>query len=83
MLADRFWNRTDDAIDGFKDLLDLGVSAEFLLGEHKLVSDHHFEHAAARRDDCHVFDVVFELPEDCFSHAHGTVGIASRSAVLN
>ena len=83
MLADGVGDGADDRIDRIEDFLDLGMSVELLLGKDQFVSDGDLEHPAARRDDGHVIDVMLELAEDCFNHAHGTVCVASRGAVLN
>lgn len=79
------WGRhwADDGVDSVEHLIDLSVPSEFLLREHELVSSDHLEDSAFRRDQGDVLYVMLELAEYRFSHAHGTVCVASRGAVFN
>ena len=59
------------------------MTTGLLLRVDQFVTNDYFKDPAARREQREVFNLVLELFEDLACHAHGTVSIASNSAVFD
>jgi len=79
----RVGNGPDDSFERVHDLFDRRVAPEFLLGENQIVTRDDLEDATARWNQGDIAYVMLVSAEDRLNHAHGTVGIASGSAVFD
>ena len=61
----------------------VGVLPGFQFRVDHTVVEHHLESPTAGGDQGQAADVLLELTEQLFGHAHGTAGVASNDAVFD